>query len=68
MTIPEINALLALCGLTITQIAKDIDEDRSAVSQTINQLRDNEKTRQIRLKVARRLGQAVEQRVSEWAA
>jgi hypothetical protein len=58
MTVREINALLALRGLTVQIIADDIGEKNDRVSATINKLRTN---RKIRAKIAARLGMTVEE-------
>lgn len=53
MTTREINALLALRGISVQQIATDIREDRPVVSATINYLRENLRVRD---KIAVRIG------------
>ncbi|MCP9496682.1 MAG: hypothetical protein MSG64_19775 [Pyrinomonadaceae bacterium MAG19_C2-C3] len=53
MTTREINALLALRGISVQQIAADINEDRSVVSATLNYLRLNLRVRE---KIAVRIG------------
>ena len=53
MTTREINALLALRGMKLSIIAKAIEEDPNALSQTVNYLRENKR---IRRKFAAHLG------------
>ena len=60
MTISETNALMALLGTNPTALARDLEEDRSAVSQVLNQLRPNPR---LLKKVAKRLGQLVEEKM-----
>lgn len=56
MTTTEINVLLTLRRKSVTKIARAIGEDRTAVSQTINYLRENPHIRQ---KIADHLGMPV---------
>jgi hypothetical protein len=58
MTTVEINVLLAVRRKSISGIAAAIKEERAAVSQTINYLREN---RRIRKKVAAHLGMPVDE-------
>lgn len=58
MTTKEINILLALRDISIEQLALDINEDRSAVSQTVNYHRRNTR---IREKIAKRLGMPLDE-------
>lgn len=56
MTTTEINVLITLRRKSITKIARAINEERVAVSQTINYQRENPRIRQ---KVADHLGMPV---------
>lgn len=58
MTTTEINVLLTLRRKSVQKIAHAIGEDRSAVSQTINYLRENSHIRQ---KIADYLGMPVDE-------
>jgi hypothetical protein len=60
MTNTEINALLALIGVTPIDIARAIEEDRSSVSATLNLLRINKR---LRLKIAKHVAELVERRL-----
>jgi predicted DNA-binding ArsR family transcriptional regulator len=62
MTVSETNALMAILGTNATAIARDLEEDRSAVSQVLNQLRPNPR---LLRKIAKRLGELVEEKVLE---
>ena len=61
----EINALLALINITPIDIARGIERDRAAVSQTINYLRPNQR---LRKEIAKYVAGIVEQKLFDDSA